>query len=257
MRLQDKVIMITGGASGIGEASAWKLARAGAHVFICDIAREEGEALEAKIREEGGLASFLPCNVANDEDVEGVISRIIEEAGHIDVGFFNAGIEGPKGFVETLSVEAWMELFAINLHGLFFCARHLIPHMKRQGEGSIIITSSNLGQSTLPGFSAYSSVKGAAIMLGKALAVENRESGIRVNILCPGPVLTPLVKRRWEEIEDTREREQVREEILKIPNLIEPEDVADSVLFLASDSSKSYSGETFVLDQGARATLAE
>lgn len=257
MRFDGRVMMITGGASGIGKVSAMKLAGEGAIVYICDIDREEGESLQDSLREEGKEVSFIYCNVADDREVERAVSTIVEDRGRIDVGFLNAGIEGPRGPLESIPVDEWMRLYDINLHGLFFCARHLIPVMKRQREGTIIITSSNLGQASLPGFSAYSSVKGAGIMLGKALAVENRENNIRVNIICPGPVLTPLVSRRWESIEDEEERERVKEEILKIPNLMEVEDVVDTVLFLASPASKSYSGETFVLDKGAMATLAE
>lgn len=257
MIVKDKVIMITGGASGIGLAAAVKLANAGAKICICDINQEQSESLERELTSKGKTAEFFYCNVVDEKSIKIAIEKIENRFGRLDVAILNAGIEGPTKKVTEIELAEWNKVYNVNVSGLFLCAKHVIPALQKQEEGNIIITSSNLGMAAIPDHVAYCSSKGASIMLGKALAVDYRQENIRVNIVCPGPVLTPLVSSRWENISDPEEKEKVKNIMLSIPNLIKPEAVADTILFLASDASRPYSGETFVIDKGARAELAE
>lgn len=255
--VKDKVIMITGGASGIGKKSARMLGENGAKIAICDIDKKQGQETIKEFEESGIEAQFFFCNVTEAESVQKAVDGIVSKWGQIDVAFLNAGIEGPNDKLTDIDYEDWKKTFAVNVNGVFLCARAVLEVMEEQGRGNIIITSSNLGMSALPAKAAYCSTKGALIMLGKSIAVDYKNEDIRANIVCPGPVKTPLVTSRWEEIEDPAEKKRVKEAIMNIPQLMESEEVAKTVFFLASDASKAYNGETFVIDKGARAELVE
>jgi len=256
-KLDEKVILITGGASGIGKSSARLLGESGAKLAICDINKEEGNKVIEELEVKGIEAKYFNCDVSNPESVQKTVSQVIDFWGKIDVAFLNAGIEGPADKLQDISYTDWKKTFSVNVDGIFLAAKFILPLMEEENSGNIIITSSNLGMSTLPGKAAYSATKAAIIMLAKSIAVDYKDSDIRANVVCPGPVKTPLVTNRWEEIDDPVEREKVKNAILSIPQLMEVEEVAKTVLFLASDASKAYNGETFVIDNGARAELAE
>ncbi|MGM0438371.1 MAG: SDR family NAD(P)-dependent oxidoreductase [Bacillota bacterium] len=257
MNVKDKVVLITGGASGIGKASGFKLGINGAKIAICDINQNNGEETAEEFKNKGINAKFFQCDVTDESSVKNTVKAVKKTWNNIDVAFLNAGIEGPNKKVPEIEYSEWKKTFEINVNGVFLCAKHILPIMEKQGFGNIIITSSNLGMSALPNKTTYCSTKGALIMLGKAIAVDYKEKDIRANIICPGPVKTPLVTSRWEEIDDPKERAKVKEAIMNIPQLMEVEEIANTVYFLASDFSKAYSGETFVIDKGAQAELVE
>lgn len=257
MNVKDKVILITGGASGIGKASGLKLGQDGAKIAICDIDKEKGKETEMEFKNKGINVKFLQCDVTKESSVEKAVKSVKENWGKIDVAFLNAGIEGPNKKVPEIDYSDWKKTFEINVNGVFLCSKYILPIMEEQGFGNIIITSSNLGMSALPKKSAYCSTKGALIMLGKSIAVDYKNEDIRANIICPGPVKTPLVTSRWEEIDDPDKRAKVKEAIMKIPQLMGVKEVANTVYFLASDASQAYNGETFVIDKGAQAELVE
>ncbi|MBS3766954.1 MAG: SDR family oxidoreductase [Candidatus Cloacimonetes bacterium] len=257
MNLKDKVVLITGGASGIGKASGLKLGQDGAKIAICDIDKKNGQKTEKEFKNKDIDAKFFQCDVTDESSVEKAVKSVKKNWGKIDVAFLNAGIEGPNKKVPEIDYSDWKKTFEINVNGVFLCAKNVLPIMEKQGFGNIIITSSNLGMFALPNKAAYCSTKGALIMLGKSIAVDYKNEDIRANIICPGPVKTPLVTSRWEEIEDPEESAKVKEAIMNIPQLMEVEEVANTVYFLASDASKAYNGETFVIDKGAQAELVE
>ncbi len=257
MSLKDKVVLITGGASGIGKASGLKLGQDNAKIAICDIDQKNGKEVEKEFNSKDIDAKFFQCDVTDEQSVKKAVKKIVEKWGRIDVAFLNAGIEGPNEKISNIDYQDWKKLFEINVNGVFLCAKEVLSVMEEQGYGNVIITSSNLGMSALPEKAGYCTTKGALIMLGKSIAVDYKNEDIRANIVCPGPVKTPLVTSRWEEIDDPEEREKVKEAIMNIPQLMEVQEVANTVYFLASDASKAYNGETFVIDKGAQAELVE
>jgi NAD(P)-dependent dehydrogenase (short-subunit alcohol dehydrogenase family) len=257
MDVKDKVVFITGGASGIGKASGLKLGKNEAKVALCDIDKKNGKEAEKEFLDQGIEAEFFHCDVTDEKSVKETVDQVVNKWGKIDVAFLNAGIEGPNNKITDIDYSDWKKTFEINVNGVFLCAKNILKIMEKQGKGNIIITSSNLGMSALPNKAAYCSTKGALIMLGKSIAVDYKNENIRANIICPGPVKTPLVTSRWEEIEDPEKRAEVKEAILNIPQLMEVKEVVNTVYFLASDASQAYNGETFVIDKGAQAELVE
>jgi NAD(P)-dependent dehydrogenase (short-subunit alcohol dehydrogenase family) len=253
--LDGKVAFITGGASGIGKGTALRFAKEGAKIAIADMQPEEGEAAAKEIGKAAkGEALFAACDVADPEAVANAVEATVARFGRLDVVFANAGINGVWAPIEELLPTEWDRTLDINLKGTYLTLHYAIPHLRSAGGGSVIITSSVNGNRTFsnPGASAYSSSKAAQVAFMKMAALELGRYDIRVNAVCPGAIDTNIGERTTQR--DT-EKVEIKVEMPERPFINEghgqPVDVADTVLFLASDLSRHVSGVEIYVDGGA------
>ena len=243
-RLEGKVAVITGAASGIGRASALRFASEGASVVVADVATTEGEALAGEI---GG--SFCHVDVADERSVERLYTTAATTFGGIDILFNNAGISPPEddSILDT-SLDAWRRVQEVNLTSVYLCCRYGIPHLQTRGGGSIINTASFvavLGSATSQ--ISYTASKGGVLSMSRELGVQFAREGIRVNALCPGPVNTPLLQELF-----AKDPERAARRLVHVPmgRFAEPEEIASAALFLASDDSSFITASTFMVDGG-------
>ncbi|PWB96831.1 3-oxoacyl-ACP reductase [Homoserinimonas hongtaonis] len=243
-RLAGRVAVITGGASGIGLATAKRFAAEGAKVVIGDMDAVGGEAAAELV---GGL--FVRVDVTDEEQVNALFDTAAETYGSVDIAFNNAGISPPDDdSIETTELPAWQKVQDVNLKSVYLCCRAALRHMTRQGKGSIINTASFvavLGSATSQ--ISYTASKGGVLALSRELGVQFARQGIRVNALCPGPVNTPLLQELF-----AKDQERAQRRLVHIPlgRFAEPEELAASVAFLASDDSSFITGSTFLVDGG-------
>jgi NAD(P)-dependent dehydrogenase (short-subunit alcohol dehydrogenase family) len=243
-RLQDRVVVVTGAGSGIGLASARRLAAEGAQIVAVDIDETAGQAAAA---ETGGL--FIAADVASEDAVQQMYSQTAERFGRIDVAFHNAGISPPDDdSILTTDLAAWRRVQDVNLTSVYLCCKYVIPYMQRQGKGSIINTASFvavLGAATSQ--ISYTASKGGVLALSRELGVQFAREGIRVNALCPGPVNTPLLRELFAADPDRAARRLVH---VPIGRFAEPEELAAAVAFLASDDASFITASSFLVDGG-------
>jgi NAD(P)-dependent dehydrogenase (short-subunit alcohol dehydrogenase family) len=239
-RLEGKVCVITGAASGIGAESARLFAAEGAKVVGVDVA--EGA--------EGELA--LQADVTDEEQVQGMYERAKQELGRIDVLFNNAGINPTDdGSVLETSLEAWQRVQDVNLRGVFLCCKHGIPHLLEGGGGSVINTASFVAvMGAAVSQISYTASKGGVLALSRELGVEFAQRGVRVNALCPGPVNTPLLQELFAKDEEQAKRRLVH---LPVGRFAEASEIAKGALFLASDDSSYVTASAFTVDGGLSA----
>ena len=244
-RVQDKVILVTGGAMGMGQSHCELLASQGAWVFVADMDAAKGQATVDGIRKNGGKADFISLNVTKEADWNAAVSRIVERAGRIDVLINNAGILILKPVQDTTS-EEWDRIFDVNVRGVFIGTRAVIPAMQRNGAGNIINISSIYGLVGAPSASAYEASKGAVRLFTKSCAVDLAPFNIRVNSVHPGVIETAMTK---DLLSDPAMRAAVLgPTLLKRP--AKPIEVSQAVLFLASDESSFVHGAELVVDGG-------
>jgi NAD(P)-dependent dehydrogenase (short-subunit alcohol dehydrogenase family) len=248
MRLKDKVALITGSGSGIGRESALLFAAEGAAIVVADVADGPGEETVDSIEAEGGRAAFVHADVAKPADCERMVKQAEKSFGKLDVLFNNAGImHGRDDDAVSTDEEIWDLTMAINAKGVFLGCKYGIPALRRAGGGSIINTSSIvalMGAAT-PQL-AYTASKGAVLALSRELAVVHARENIRVNALCPGPLLTELLVKFL----DTEAKKRRRLVHIPMGRFGEIKEIARAALFLASDESSYVTGATFVVDGG-------
>ncbi|HEX9032888.1 MAG TPA: 3-oxoacyl-ACP reductase [Streptosporangiaceae bacterium] len=243
-RLQDRVAVITGAGSGIGLASARRMASEGARIVAVDIDERAGKAVA---EETGGR--FIAADVASEDDVRRLFDEVAAEFGRIDIAFNNAGISPPDDdSILTTGIDAWRRVQEINLTSVFLCCKYVIPHMQRQGKGSIINTASFvavLGAATSQ--ISYTASKGGVLAMSRELGVQFAREGIRVNALCPGPVNTPLLRELF-----AKDPERAARRLVHVPvgRFAEPEEIAAAVAFLASDDASFITASQFLVDGG-------
>jgi NAD(P)-dependent dehydrogenase (short-subunit alcohol dehydrogenase family) len=246
-QLSGKVALVTGGASGIGRATAAAFAREGASVVVADVSMEGGEETAVSIRGAGGDAVFVRTDVSQAADVETLVSEIITVYGRLDCACNNAGIEGVMAPTAECTEENWDRVIGINLKGVWLCMRRELHEMLSVGGGSIVNMSSVaglVGFATLP---AYCATKGGVIQLTKTAALEYAGAGIRVNAICPGGIRTPMVER----IEATSpEMEANLLAMHPMGRLGTPEEVAEAVVWLCSDAASFVTGQALAVDGG-------
>lgn len=248
-RLRNKVALITGGASGIGEATARLFAREGARVVVGDVQSELGKELVRQIRAEGGEAAFVELDVTVEANVKRAIDFTVEKYGRLDVLFNNAGIENPKTDVDTTE-EEWDRVLDINAKGVFLGTKHAVPAMKKGGGGAIVNTASAFAIVGYPGFAAYHASKGAVRFLTKSTALTHARANIRCNCICPGAIETPLLTRVIDAAPDPAAARSAWEQIEPVGRLGKPEEVAYAVLFLASDEASFVTATELIVDGG-------
>lgn len=247
MKLQGKVAIITGAQSGIGLATALLFAEEGAKVVVADVKDADQEV--KKITERGAEARFIQTDVSSESQVNVLIEKTVSAYGHLDVLVNNAGVELAKKITSTTEAE-WDHLMNVNLKGVFLCSRAAIPVMQRSGGGVIVNVSSELGMVGGSEIAAYCASKGGVVQLTKAMAIDHAADQIRVNCVCPGPVSTPLLE---DIIASSSNPEEERQSIVNktlLKRLAHPHEIAQVVLFLASDESSYMTGSVVVADGG-------
>ena len=250
--LEGKIAVVTGAASGIGLAAAKKLGDAQAKVILLDIAAEPGKKVTEEIIQNGGDARFIECDVTKKIQCQNAVEEIIGEHGRIDILFNNAGLIIRKNIVD-LEEEEWDLVLNVSLKSIYLLSHFVIPHMKNHGGGSIINTGSGWGLKGGPDAAAYCAAKGGVVNLTKAMAVDFGKDNIRVNCVCPGDVDTPLL--HGEAVQIGQEDIEFMKEAADRPlgRVGQPIDIANAVLFFASDLSSWVTGSVLVVDGGGLA----
>jgi NAD(P)-dependent dehydrogenase (short-subunit alcohol dehydrogenase family) len=242
-----KAALVIGGTSGIGWATARAFARAGAKVAVCGLAPSPTPEFERQLTDDGAPAAlFLPLDVRSAPDVARAVATVVDRFGGFEIAINNAGTEGRYGPIESLEPEDFDLLVGVNLRGVWCGMKYEILHMAPRGGGVIVNTSSTAGVQAIANISAYSATKHGIIGLTKGAALEQAANGIRVNAVAPGPVATGLLSRMVEG--------QVPLDVIanSVPmkRISEPEEIAEAILWLASDAASYVTGETLVVDGG-------
>ena len=247
MKLAGKVALITGGGSGIGKATAILFAREGAKVVVADYDAKAGEETATEIKSAGGKALFVKADVSKSADVRKMIEMTINIYEQLDILVNNAGVQQPATLITETPEEVWDWLIGINLKGVFLGMKYGIPHMLERG-GIVINMASMAGLTGFSHVSAYCASKGGVIQLTKTAALEFVNYNIRINCLCPGTTLTPLVERQMSR-QDWKDKKPLRGPI-PMGRLGKPEEIAQAALFLACDESSYITGSALVADGG-------
>ncbi|MCE4050151.1 MULTISPECIES: SDR family NAD(P)-dependent oxidoreductase [Bacillaceae] len=239
-KLQDKVAVITGGASGIGAATARLFVSEGAKVVLVDLNEEKGKAFESELKALNAGALFVKANITSEDEVANIFKQTIDAFGKVDIVFNNAGI-GRVQPSHELDYSEWRQTVNVDLDGVFLVAREAIREMLKAGGGTIVNTASMYGWVGSPGSAAYNAAKGGVVNLTRSLALEYAEQNIRVNALCPGFIDTPIIPE---------ESKLALAAATPVKRLGKAEEMAKAVLFLASDDSSYMTGNSLIVDGG-------
>lgn len=249
-RVEGKVAVVTGAASGIGRATAVLLAREGAAVAVTDVQAEAGHETVQAIADAGGRARYWQLDTSDEQAVAEVIDEAAATFGHLDVLVNNAGISGVNKATDQISLEEWNAVIAVDLTGVFLCTKHAIGHLRRAGGGSIVNVSSIYGLVGAPDAPPYHAAKGGVRLMSKTDALLFAPDRIRVNSVHPGFVWTPMVARFLADQGDPEAGRQALDALHPIGHMGEPDDVAYGILYLASDESAFVTGSELVIDGG-------
>ncbi len=249
-RVEGKVALVTGAALGIGRAASLILAREGARVAATDVLDAEGARLVEEIGAQGGTARYWHLDVAQESQVQAVVAEVIRAFGRIDVLVNNAGISGVSKPTHEITEQEWDRVQAVNVKGPFFCTKHVIPHMKRGGGGSIVNLSSIYGLIGAPDAPPYHASKGALRLMTKTDALLYASDRIRVNSVHPGFIWTPMVENFLKSGGDVAAGRKAIEALHPLGHMGDPDDIAYGIVYLASDESKFVTGSELVIDGG-------
>jgi NAD(P)-dependent dehydrogenase (short-subunit alcohol dehydrogenase family) len=247
--LDGKIIVLTGGATGLGRACAAEFGRQGATVVLGDTDEERGRQAAEDL---GEKAVFVPCDVSRSEDCARLMDHAASEFGRIDGVMSNAGIEG-NGSVETCDEDTWDRVMAVNLKGMFLVSKHAVPHLRRRGGGAILMTSSVSAFWGEPGTVAYNAAKGGIVGLVKAMAMDHGRDGIRVNCLCPGYHATGMPERFFAAQANPAAMAGKVNDLIALRRMGAPEELGRTAAFLLSDASPYITGTAIVVDGGMTA----
>lgn len=246
--MENNVVFITGASTGIGHSTSLAFAKKGVHVAVCDINEVEGKKTCDLIEKEGVKAKFIHCDVANPDSCKYAVEKTMEIFGRLDYAFNNAGIEGVWGDVANQSIENWKKVIDVNLNGVFYCMHYQIPAMLNSGGGVIVNCASILGLVGFAGAPAYVAAKHGVLGLTKNAAIEYGTQNIRVNAICPGFVMTPMLERGGittnEDLKHAIESKHV------LNRLGTPEEIANCVVWLCSNESSFVTGHALLADGG-------
>jgi len=256
--MRGKVALVTGGASGIGRVTAQAFAREGAKVAVATDANVRGaEETVRLIRDAGGEALFIRCDVCKEREVEALINGCVETFGALDYAFNNAGL-GPDGKrigvfpIAECPEDVWDRMIDVNLKGVWLCMKYEIRQMLKQGRGSIVNTSSVGGLKPIPGFGAYAASKGGLIALTRTAALECATSGICVNVICPGLTARTQLSENLSLAEPGQRDKLI--EVVPMKRMGEPEEIAEAVMWLCSEASSFITGHVMPIDGGLTAS---
>ena len=250
MKLKDRVALVTGAASGIGQAVAVRFASEGAAVMAADTDDGNGLGTVEHIRTAGGRAEFFRLDVSNPDEVKRAVQQTIDDMGGLHILFNGAGILAYGTAIET-SDETWKRMMAVNLNGTFFCSRACLPHMIAQGRGSVINVASTTGSHDACAHAvAYVSSKGGVTLMTRAMAIDHARQGVRVNAICPGPTDTPMLRKAL-----TAEQLEAFAGTFPMGRLGRPEEIAAAAVFLASDDASFVTGSLLYVDGGQTAEV--
>ncbi|MDA0230244.1 MAG: glucose 1-dehydrogenase [Proteobacteria bacterium] len=242
--LKDRVGLVTGGASGIGRATVLAMAAAGAKVLVADVDEAGGEGVAGEVREAGGAAEFLRTDVSDAADVNAMVARALSVFGGLDAAFNNAGVEGDQAPLQSQDMARVQRVFDIMINGVYLAMQAEIPAMLARGGGAIVNMSSMWGLAGYPEWSPYITAKHAVSGMTKSVALEVAAQGIRINAVAPGPILTPLLLRGWNnDPSEASGRVPMR-------RIGRPEEVANAVVWLLSDQASFVTGHIMPIDGG-------
>lgn len=253
MKHQNKVVIVTGAAKGIGEGIARVFAKEGARVVVVDWDEAAGQKTAQEICADGGQAMFVPCDVSDEAQVKAMIERTLAEYGQIDILVNNAGVGVYKPVLEATS-EDWDRCLAVNLKGVFLCSKYAIPHMQKLGKGAIVNVSSVHSHATVNGVAPYAASKGGITALTRNMAIDYGPA-IRVNAVAPGWVLTPLIQGIFDGYADPAQQEKLVAERQVMKRIGQPVDIGNAASFLASDEASFITGTQLFVDGGLTAQL--
>ncbi len=247
--MNTPVVLITGALTGIGRATALAFAKESARIVVSGRREEEGKKLVAEIRELGAEAEFIRSDVRHEEDVRGLVDKTVARFGRLDVAVNNAGTEGVPGPVTDQTAESYAATFDTNVLGTLLSMKHELRVMLPRGSGSIVNVSSTYGHTGAAGASIYSASKHAVEGLTKSAALEAAASGVRINMVAPGPVETGMLKR----FTGTDERKAGLAATVPLKRIGRPEEIAQTITFLASDKASFITGASYLVDGGKTA----
>ncbi|RIK54131.1 MAG: short-chain dehydrogenase [Chloroflexi bacterium] len=249
--LTGKTAIVTGGASGIGKATALLLAQEGAAVVIADINPEQGKLTEQEINAAGGRAVFAPCNVAKAEDCQRVVQTAVERFGSLNILFNNAGIIRRTN-VTNISEEDWDFVMAVNVKSIYLMCKYAVPHMSGRG-GAIVNTGSGWGIKGGRNAISYCASKGAVVNMTRALAIDHGPQNIRVNCICPGDTDTPMLRNEARQLGQAEEQFLAEAKERPLNRYAQPIEIAQAVLYLVSDAASYVTGAVLAVDGGGTA----
>lgn len=250
--LANKIAIVTGGASGIGRATAVLFAQEGASVAIVDINAEQGQSAVAEIEAAGGKAIFIPCNVTNAEDCRAAVEKTVTTFGGLHILFNNAGIIRRADVIGTTE-EEWDRVMAVNVKSIFLMSKYAIPRMAQGGGGSIINTSSGWGLKGGGNAVSYCASKGAVTNMTRAMAIDHGKQNIRVNAVCPGDTDTPMLRNEARQLGQPESKFMAEAADRPLGRYAQPVEIAQVVAFLASDAASYVTGAAYIVDGGGLA----
>ncbi|MCY4042243.1 MAG: SDR family NAD(P)-dependent oxidoreductase [Candidatus Dadabacteria bacterium] len=249
MKLKGKVALITGGSLGLGKATAILFAQEGATVIITGRTEKTLKEAVSEAESKGVKIEYLVSDVAKEEDCKSAVEETVKRHGAVDILFNNAGVLSAASTHEA-ETEEWDRIFAINVRGTFMMSKYAVPHMLKKGSGCIVNNSSILGLKALPGIAAYTASKGAVTQFTRAMALDYAQQGIRVNAICPGTIVTPMVTGMLDSMEDKQAAEEMFKSFHPMGRLGHPDEIARAVLFLCEDGVDFMTGTMLSVDGG-------